>query len=72
MTDEDIAFFLSWCIEEYASYKDIPAKEAARIFSQNGVLEYLSQNSEVLYTQGKSYILGSVEEFLGNKTAGAK
>lgn len=72
MTDEDIAFFLSWCIEEYASYKDIPAKEAARIFSQNGVLEYLAKDSGVLHTQGKSYILGSVDEFLNNKKAGDK
>ena len=64
MTDEDIAFFLSWCIEEYAVYKNIPASKVSAMFSKSGAMEYLMQNAEVLHTQGKSYILDSIEEFL--------
>lgn len=64
MNDEDKAFFLSWCIEEYAAQKNISAGKVSAMFSKNGAMEYLMQNAEVLHTQGKSYILNSIEEFL--------
>lgn len=64
MNDEDKAFFLSWCIEEYAAEKDIPSPEISELFSTHKVLDYLDENAEILHTQGKNYILDSIEKFL--------
>ena len=64
MNDEDKAFFLSWCIEEYAAEKNIPAFKASELFAKQKILEYLEENAEILHTQGKNYILDSIEKFL--------
>lgn len=72
MNDEDKAFFLSWCIEEYASEKNICATDVASMFSQHKVMEYLDENADVLHTQGKFYILGSIDDFLKSRLATLK
>lgn len=65
MKNEDLAFWLSWCIEEYAAKKNVSASKIAELFEKNDVFSYLTENAEILHTQGKNYILGSIEEFLG-------
>ena len=67
MTDEDKAFWLSWCIEEYASEKNKPSAEISKMFDEKGVLSYLDGNAEILHTQGKGYILSDIGEFLKNR-----
>ena len=37
----DIAYFLSFCIEQYKKEKGISGAEAARLLQGYGVLEYL-------------------------------
>lgn len=64
MGTEDLSFWLSWCIEEYAHEKQLAAPDVAVLFEQTGALSYLSDNAEILHTQGKNYILGSIEDFL--------
>ena len=64
MGTEDLSFWLSWCIEEYAAEKNLPAPDVAALFEKSGVLAYLSDNAEILHTQGKNYILGSIKDFL--------
>ena len=66
MSTEDVVFWLSWCIEEYASSKGMAATDVAQFFEQNGVLQYLSENAEILHTQGKSFIFNCVKKFLQN------
>lgn len=63
MTDEDKAFWLSWCIEEYAAKKNKSSSEISKLFDEKGVLLYLDENAEVLHTQGKNYILSDIDEF---------
>lgn len=57
MGTEDLSFWLSWCIEEYAAEKQLVNSEAAALFENSGVLAYLAENAEILHTQGKSYII---------------
>lgn len=64
MGTEDLSFWLSWCIEEYAHEKRLINSDAAELFEQNGVISYLADNAEILHTQGKDYILGSIDDFL--------
>ncbi|MBR0031331.1 MAG: DUF3791 domain-containing protein [Treponema sp.] len=64
MGNEDLAFWLSWCIEEYAAEKNMSSSDVAANFEKTGILEYLSENAEILHTQGRDYILGSIDDFL--------
>lgn len=64
MNNEDIAFFLSWCIEEYAAEKNMTSTDTAAFFEKTGILNYLEENAEVLHTQGRNFILSDIGEFL--------
>jgi ribonuclease BN (tRNA processing enzyme) len=60
----DIAYFLSFCIEQYKEAKHLSGAEAARIFSQYGVLEYLEEHFEPLHSQSRQWVLEDIEEFI--------
>ena len=66
METEDLTFWLSWCIEEYAAAKNLLAPEIADTFEKKGVLSYLADNAEILHTQGKNYILDSIDDYIKN------
>ena len=66
MTDEDKAFWLSWCIEEYTSEKNKTSTEISKMFEEKDVLSYLDDNAEILHTQGKNYILSDIDKFIKN------
>lgn len=61
---EQIAQFISWCIEEYSFEKKVSTKKTANFFNEKGVLNFLEKHWEVLHSQGKDYILGSIEDFI--------
>lgn len=61
---EKKAEFISWCIEEYSALKSTTGRETANMFAQKNVLDFLSNHYDVLHTQSKNYILGSIEDFL--------
>ena len=60
----DIAYFLSFCIEQYKEEKHLNGTEVAKIFSQYGVLEYLEQHFEPLHSQSRQWILEDIDEFI--------
>ena len=60
----DIAYFLSFCIEQYKEAKHLSGQEVAKTFSQFGVLNYLEENFEALHSQGRQWILEDIEEFI--------
>lgn len=64
------AEFVSWCIEEYASSKSMNGRNVANMFSEKKALDFLSNHYEILHTQGKSYIIEAIEDFI--KTGGEK
>ena len=66
MKTDDLTFWLSWCIEEYAAAKNTVSTLVADTFEKKGVLSYLADNAEILHTQGKNYILDSIDGFLKN------
>lgn len=53
---QDIALFLSFCIEQYKAAKGMTGKEAMQELDRYGVLEYLSEFYDVLHTQGRQWI----------------
>ena len=61
---EKKAEFISWCIEQYAAEKGLPGRDVANDFSQKKVLDFLNKHYEILHTQGKSYILETIDDFI--------
>lgn len=60
----DIAYFLSFCIEQYKKKKDVSGAEAVQTLKQYGVLEYLAEHFDVLHTQSKQWLLADIDEFI--------
>ncbi|MBR4730161.1 MAG: DUF3791 domain-containing protein [Prevotella sp.] len=60
----DIAYFLSFCIEQYKEEKHLNGNEVANIFSQYGVLDYLEQHFEPLHSQSRQWILEDIDEYI--------
>ena len=45
-TRQDIAYFISFCIEQYKEAKGLSGSEAMALLSEYGVLEYLAEHWE--------------------------
>lgn len=65
---DDIAYFIAFCIEIYKNAHNISGAEVSTIFSCHGVMEFLSENFEVLHTQSPGWILGEIEDFINTDT----
>ena len=63
----DIAYFISFCIEQYKEAKHMPGTEAMQVLSKYGVLEFLEDNYEPLHTQSRQWILEEIDEFIKKK-----
>ena len=60
----DIAYFLSFCIEQYKKANHLHGAEVAKIFGQYGVLDYLEEHFESLHSQSHQWILEDIDEFI--------
>ena len=63
-TKQDIAYFISFCIEQYKEAKGLSGSEAMALLSEYGVLEYLAEHWEILHTQGRQWIIEDIDEFI--------
>lgn len=61
---QDIAYFLSFCLEQYKNEKGMSGVEALRTFTEYGLLDYLTEHFEVLHTQSRQWILEDIDEFI--------
>jgi hypothetical protein len=61
---QDIAYFVSFCIEQYKKAKGITGSEAVMQLDKYHVLEYLAEHYEVLHTQSRQWILEEIDEFI--------
>lgn len=60
----DIAYFLSFCIEQYKTEKGISGADAVQVLKLYGVLEYLAEHFDVLHTQSKQWLLADIDELI--------
>lgn len=65
--NQDIALFISFCIEQYKTAKGISGEDAMRLLSRYGVLEYLNEFYDVLHTQGRQWLLADIDDFINNR-----
>ena len=61
---QDIAYFVSFCIEQYKNAKGLTGTEAMKVLDRYRVLEYLEEYFEVLHTQSHQWILEDIDEFI--------
>ncbi len=61
---QDIAYFISFCIEQYKHLHHLSGEEAMEHLQHYGVLQYLANNYEVLHTQSAQWILEDMDEFI--------
>lgn len=65
---QDIAYFLSFCIEQYKNEKEMNGAEVLETFARYGVLDYLNNHFEILHTQSRQWILEDIDEFINART----
>ena len=63
----DIAYFLSFCMEQYRNKHQMSGEEVATLFEQYSVLPYLEDNFEVLHTQGHRWLMDEIDEWINNR-----
>lgn len=61
---QDIAFFLAFCIEQYMNEKRHSHEEAMSLFTEFGVLDYLAEHFEILHTQSRQWIIEDIDEYI--------
>ena len=59
----DIAYFISFCIEQYKVHISANGNEVMDLFDKYGVTEYLSDNFEILHTQSRQWLLEEMTLF---------
>lgn len=62
--NDDIAYFISFCIETFKNAKNIDGSTISEIFSKSGLTEFLSENFETLHTQSPQWIIEEINEYL--------
>jgi hypothetical protein len=60
----DIAYFISFCIEQYMNEKNINEDEVVSIFSENNIFDYLNEHYEVLHTQSRQWLIAEIDEII--------
>jgi len=56
--------FKTFCIELYADYKSMPSTEVYALFAQNGILNMLDDDYNVLHGHGFDYVLRDIEQIV--------
>ena len=64
---QDIAYFLSFCIEQYMNDKGLSREQTITLFSEYGVLDYLAAHFEILHTQSRQWIVEEIEDYIRNR-----
>ena len=68
---QDIAYFISFCIEQYKTEKGMEGEQVMNLFNRYGVFEYLQEFYDVLHTQSAEWILGDINKFIKNRKEAA-
>ena len=61
---QDIAYFVSFCIEQYKTANKMSGAETILLFDKYNVIDYLCDHYEILHTQNHRWILEDIDEFI--------
>lgn len=62
--EQDISYFVAFCIEQYKVVKGMGGADVARLFFDKGIASYLSDNYDVLHTQSRQWLMEEIDEQL--------
>lgn len=65
--NQDLAFFISFCVEHYKKQKGIPGEKAMEELYGYGVLDYLRKNYDALHTQSIQWVMEDINEFIKSR-----
>ena len=65
--DKAIFEFYTYCLENYATRKQISGMRAWLLFKESGADEYVIDNYDLLHTQGMDYILDDIQRFINRR-----
>lgn len=65
--DDTIPAFVTFCIEQYKHHNNISGKEAMRILSDAGVLDYLAEHYETLHLESTQWLLKDMANLVETK-----
>ncbi len=67
--DNDISYFVAFCIEQYKHTKGMDGVEVASLFFSTGVSSYLAENFDVLHTQSRQWLMEEIDDFIERRKA---
>ena len=67
--EQDILYFVSFCIEQYKHEMGMSGADVMELFDRTGLLEYLSDNYEVLHTQGHRWLIEEMKDYLTRRAS---
>lgn len=62
--EKKINEFVIFCLEIYKTKHNMEGKQVYKIFKDYKVIEYLESGYDVLHTQGDSWLMNDIEEYL--------
>lgn len=57
--------FKTYCIENYAEYKNASSSAVFELFAKSRLLNHLKTDYEDLHGMGKEYLMGYFDQWLG-------
>lgn len=65
--DKAVFEFYTYCLENYAIWKQISGMRAWLLFKESGADEYVIDNYDLLHTQGMEYVLDDIQRFINRR-----
>lgn len=62
--EDDLAYFIAFCVEIYKNDHHLNGADASEIFAKHNVMDFLANNYDVLHTQSPQWILDEINEFI--------
>ncbi len=59
--------FKTFCIEQYADYKDLPSNEVYKIFKKSKLLNLINEDYKDLHGMGIEWLINFFDEYLENR-----
>ena len=64
---KDVFEFYTYCLENYATRKEISGMRAWLLFKESGADGYIIDNYDLLHTQGLEYILDDIQRYVNRR-----
>ena len=65
--NDDIAYFIAFCLETYKNANGMNGAEVSELFSMTRLTEFLAENFESIHTQSPQWIIEEINEYLSSK-----